>query len=323
MRLGFIGLGRMGSNMVFKLLEHGHEIVVWNRSETAVADLKLRITNHSQRGELWENITVSPSIQDLVSHLPSPKIVWSMLPQGAVTEQILQTVIQYLSPNDIVIDGSNAHFKETQRRYEELQAKNIRFLGIGVAGGIIGPKAGYCMMAGGDKSAYGYIKPLLDSLVLPSAAHGYFGEGGAGHFVKMIHNGIEYGIMQSLSEGFAVLENAPFAYDLHAIGQVWQKSSLVSGFMLDRAVEALAEDPHLEKLSGQIDATGEAEWTIEQAKEEGVSVSSIELALDYRKKSKTDPAISKSFTARMIAALRNKFGGHKVLPWLHNKTSIR
>lgn len=309
MKLGFIGLGRMGSNMVYKLLEHGHEVVVWNRSAAAVDELGLRIKRLTRVKECF---TVSSSIHDLVSHLPTPKIVWSMLPQGEVTEQILQEVITYIATNDIIIDGSNAHFKDTQRRSEELKAKGIRFLGIGVAGGIIGPKAGYCMMAGGDKSAYEEITPLLDSLVLPSAAHGYFGTGGSGHFVKMIHNGIEYGIMQSLSEGFAVLENAPFAYDLHAIGQVWQKSSLVSGFMLDRAVEALAEDPHLEKLSGQIDATGEAEWTIAQAKEEQVAVPSIELALDYRKESKTNSAISTSFTAKMIAALRNKFGGHKV-----------
>lgn len=325
MKLGFLGLGRMGSNMVFKLLEHGHEVVVWNRSSEPIESIMYKVLSikgyeekiiHNTKYIIHNtgkgSLSAAVSIEDLMKQLPAPRIVWSMLPQGEVTENTLQEIAKYAQKEDIIIDGSNANFNDTQRRYDEFTAKGFRFLGIGVAGGIVGPRAGYCMMAGGDKSAYDYIVPILDSLIQPSAAHGYFGTGGAGHFVKMIHNGVEYGIMQSLAEGFDVLEHAPYTYDLHKIGTVWQKSSLVSGFMLDRAVEALEEDPHLEQLTGNIDATGEAEWMINQAKKEDVPVESIELAFDYRKRSKTDPKIQSSFTARMIAALRNKFGGHKV-----------
>jgi len=309
MKLGFLGLGRMGSGMVYKLIEHGHEVIVWNRSKEPINDLRLRV----QDLKAEDKLKIAKDIEDLIKTLDAPRIVWSMLPQGEVTQNTLLEILKFVEKNDIVIDGSNAYFRDTEKRFDEMKIKGMRFLGIGVAGGIVGPRAGYCMMAGGDKSAYDYIIPILDSLIWPDASHGYFGEGGAGHFVKMIHNGVEYGIMQSLSEGFNVLENAPYNLDLLKIGKVWQKSSLVSGFMLDRAVEALSDDPHLENLEGNIDATGEAEWTINQAKEENVSVESIELAFNYRKRSKIDPNIQKSFTARMIAALRSKFGGHSVV----------
>lgn len=324
MKLGFLGLGRMGSGMVEKLLKGGHEIVVWNRSPEPVEQLLERLKAYSSsevspKGGRVEKFSISSnsikiakSIQELVQSLATPRIIWSMLPSGEVTESTLKEIAKYTSAQDIIIDGSNAYYKDTQRRSEELTARGLRFLGIGVAGGIIGPKEGYDMMAGGSKSAYKHIIPILEAIAKPHATHGYFGEGGAGHFVKMVHNGVEYGIMQSLSEGFDVLEHAPYKLDLLQVGNVWQKSSLVSGFMLDRAVEVLEADPHLERISGKIDSTGEGEWTIKQARQEGVDVPSIELALEYRKKSQTDTKIQQSFTAKMVAALRNAFGGHKV-----------
>ncbi len=323
MKLGFIGLGRMGGNMVRKLIAGGHEVVVWNRSTDVAEELQKEIKNvipaqagiHGSpirsgmtKGELF----VAKTVEELVQHLDSPRIAWSMLPSGQATEDMLLEMQKYVAKDDIVIDGSNSNYKETQRHFDEFTKNGIRFLGIGVAGGIIGSAKGYAMMAGGDKSAYEFISPLLDTLAGPEAGHAYFGVGGAGHFVKMIHNGIEYGIMQALAEGFDVLEHAPYKFDLLKVGQLWQKSSLVSGFMLDRAVEALAEDPHMEHISGLIDATGEAQWTIDAAKEEGIPVEIIEHSLDYRTRSKTDSRIQNSYTAKMVAALRNKFGGHKV-----------
>ncbi len=185
-------------------------------------------------------------------------------------------------------------------------------MGIGVSGGVIAARDGYPLMVGGDRSAYGHIKPILDTLAKPDGGHEYFGEGGAGHFVKMVHNGIEYGYMQSIGEGFGVLEKSPYNLDLVKVAKLYTKGTLVSGFMMDRTVESLEKDPKLEQLDGVIDASGEGEWTINEAKKLNVPVNIIEGSFEFRKKSKTDKNISASFAARLVAALRNAFGGHEV-----------
>ena len=323
MKLGFIGLGKMGSRMAVKLLKEGHNLVVWNRSQQAVDELRIknqeswkREKMHNSKFMTYDSMTgkfeVAKTIERLVRELKSPRIIWLMLPAGSATQNILDEVIKFAEKEDIIVDGGNAHFKDTEKRYRELKTKGIRFLGIGVSGGIIAEKAGYPMMVGGDVSAYRYITTILDSLARPGGGHEFFGEGGAGHFVKMIHNGIEYGIMQSLGEGFEVLEKAPYEFDLLKVARLWQKGTLVSGFMLDRAVEALGKDPNLSNISGFIESSGEADWTVDQAKEENVPVEIIERSLDYRKRSQDDPKIQNSFTAKMISALRNAFGGHEV-----------
>lgn len=303
MKIGFIGLGKMGSRMASKLLKEGHEVVAWNRSKGSVEEFK--ITN--------QNLKVAQTIGELVKNLDKPRVVWSMVPAGEATEEILREVSEYVEAGDIVIDGGNSNFKDTERRYEEFRSKDIKFLGIGVSGGVIAATEGYPMMVGGDRSAYEFIKPFLDSLAKPHGGHEYFGIGGAGHFVKMIHNGIEYGIMQSLGEGFGVLEKSPYKLDLLKIAKLYQKGTLVSGFMLDRAVEALSKDPHMEKVIGIIAESGEAKWTIDQAKEEKVEVEIIERSLAFRRRSQTDPKIQESFSAKLVAALRNAFGGHKII----------
>ncbi len=306
MKIGFIGLGRMGTNMVKKIL-NDHEVTVWNRSPDGVDELKQKLSQSQLK-----NLKVAESIEDLVKSQDKPRVIWSMVLIGEPTKQVLGEVVKWVEKGDIIIDGGNAFYKDTQKRYEQFREKSIRFLGIGVSGGIISATSGYPTMAGGDKSAYEYIRPILDSLGKPYGGHEYFGEGGAGHFVKMVHNGIEYGIMQSLGEGFDVLEYAPYKFDLLKIGKLYQKKTLVSGFMLDRAVEVLEEDPHLGQITGVIDANGEAEWTVQQAKEEGISVEIIEHTLNYRTRSQTDEKIQSSYTAKMIAALRRAFGAHGV-----------
>lgn len=306
MKIGLIGLGKMGSRMAKKLIDENHELIVWNRSSEAIEKLQKEIKNQKSK------IKTAKTIEELISQLEKPRVVWSMLPAGSATQDILDEVAKYVSKNDIVIDGGNAFYKDTQKRYEEFKKMGVKFLGIGVSGGIIAAKEGYPIMAGGDKSAYEFVKPILQSLAKPNGGYEYFGEGGAGHFVKMIHNGIEYGIMQSLGEGFEVLEKAPYRLDLFKIGKLWQKGTLVSGFMLDRAVDALEKNPKLSDIVGVIDESGEARWTIDQAKEEDVEVEIIERSLDYRRRSQKDPKIQKSFTAKMVAALRREFGGHKV-----------
>ncbi|MEK7534268.1 MAG: phosphogluconate dehydrogenase (NAD(+)-dependent, decarboxylating) [Patescibacteria group bacterium] len=319
MQLGFIGLGKMGSRMASKLLRERHDVVVWNRSKKAVEELKtqnskLKITPLRQgfEGQATQKLKVAKTIEELVKSLEKPRVIWVMVTAGEATENVLQEIGKFVEKDDVIIDGGNSYFKDTQRRYEELKTKNIKFLGLGVSGGIIAATNGYPLMAGGDKSAYDYIKPVLDSLAKPNGAHEYFGEGGAGHFVKMIHNGIEYGIMQSLGEGFGVLEKAPYKLDLLRVAGLWQKGTLVSGFMLDRVVEVLSKDQKLQDISGVIEESGEAGWTVEQAKEEGVPIEIIEKSLEFRRRSQKDSRVSASFAAKMIAVLRQVFGGHEV-----------
>ncbi|MDO8583079.1 MAG: decarboxylating 6-phosphogluconate dehydrogenase [bacterium] len=292
MKIGFIGLGKMGARMVQKLISQGHEVIAWNRSDHELKNVE--------------------SVEKLVKSLESPKIIWSMLPAGDATEEILKEISKFVKAGDIVIDGGNSNFKDTQCRYEDFTKKGIKYLGIGVSGGIIAAREGYPMMVGGDKSAHEFIKPILDSLSKPHGGHEYFGIGGAGHFVKMVHNGMEYGIMQSLGEGFGIMEKSPYDLDLQKVAKLYQKGTLVSGFMLDRTLEALENDPKLEKIVGIIAESGEAKWTVEQAKEEQVDVEIIERSLEFRRRSQTDEKIQKSFSARMVAALRNAFGGHEV-----------
>ncbi len=308
MKLGFIGLGKMGSRIVKKLLADGHEVVVWNRSQDPV----LALQNVIKSSNYVNNLDIAKSVEELIALLTPTRIVWSMLPAGEATESIIDEVSKYVEKRDIVIDGGNAHFSDTQRRFENFEKKDIRFLGVGVSGGILAEGNGYPLMAGGDKSAYDYASPLFESLSKPHGGYSYFGEGGAGHFVKMVHNGIEYGMMQSIGEGFGVLEKAPYTFDLDNIARLFRKGTIVSGFLLDRAYDALEKNPTLDDISGVIDASGETLWTVEEAKKEGVPVPVIQKSLEFRQGSKTDLKTQQSFAARMVAALRREFGGHKV-----------
>jgi 6-phosphogluconate dehydrogenase len=312
MKIGFVGLGKMGRRMVDKLLAENHELVVWNRSPAPIKDLLTEQEKLKPGQGIPGQLVIAESPSDLVEKLSKPRTIWMMLPAGEPTEAILKTLSDLIDPEDILIDGGNSNYKDTEKRSKILSDRKIKYLGIGVSGGIIAEKQGYPLMAGGDESAYQHIKPILISLAKPHGGYNYFGTGGAGHFVKMIHNGIEYGIMQSLGEGFEVLQKAPYKLDLLKIAQLYQKGTLVSGFMLDRAVEALSRNPTLSDIKGIIAESGEAGWTVEQAREEGVEVEIIERSLEYRKRSQTDPKVQDSFTARLVAALRNAFGGHEI-----------
>ncbi len=309
MQIGFVGLGKMGSRMVKKLLLERHQVIVWNRSKEAISNFKFQISNLG----IDERVQTADTIKNLIKQLTPPRVVWLMLPAGDATQHILDEVLQHVEKDDIVVDGGNAYFKDTEKRFQECKKRKIQFLGIGVSGGIIAAKQGYPLMVGGDRNAYEYILPILKSLAVPNGGYTYLGEGGAGHFVKMVHNGIEYGIMQSLGEGFGVLEKSSYQFDLLQVAKLYQKGTLVSGFMLDRAVEALEKDPKLSTIEGVIGkASGEAIWTIGEAKERNLPIEIIERSLEFRNRSETDITIQQSFAARMVAALRNAFGGHEV-----------
>lgn len=305
MKLGFIGLGRMGNRMVMKLLSEGHEVVVWNRSKEKVDELM------GQKKTGWK-LSSAQTIEDLAKAQEEPKVIWSMLPAGDATQSTLDEIAKYLVSGDIVIDGGNAYFEDTQSRYEYFTKKKTAFLGIGVSGGVVAFTDGYPMMVGGSQTAYEFITPILDSLAKPNGGHAYFGEGGAGHFVKMVHNGMEYGIMQSIGEGFGVLSKSPYKLDLLKVAKLYQKGTLVSGFMMERAVEALTSDPDFSKIDGYIEASGEGDWTVKQGQKEKVPVGIIKASLDFRTKSREDKKVSSSFAARMVAALRYAFGRHEV-----------
>src|SRR3989338_4583008 len=291
MKIGFIGLGKMGSRIVQKLLREGHEVVAWNRSDHKLKNVE--------------------TLEELIRSLEKPRIVWVMITAGEATQKVLDELSKFIEKDDIIIDGGNSRFKDTEKRFKDFKTKGIKFLGIGVSGGIIAFENGYPLMVGGDKRGYDYIAPVLDSLSSPNGGHEYFGEGGAGHFVKMIHNGIEYGIMQSLGEGFGILEKAEYNFDLVKVAKLWQKGTLVSGFMLERVVEVLSNPSILSSIDGYIEESGEAKWTVDQAKEEGGPIDVIEKSLEFRRKSQKYKDVQNSFAAKMISGLRNAFGGHE------------
>jgi 6-phosphogluconate dehydrogenase len=274
-------------------------------------ELMKKEKNNMHATKLGE-ISVAESIEQVVEQLNPPRVVWLMLPAGEATESVLQEVAKYVEPEDVVIDGGNAYYKDTQRRYETFAINKVRFLGIGVSGGIHAFDRGYPMMVGGDISAYQEVSTILDSLAKPHARHHFFGEGGAGHFVKMVHNGIEYGMMQAIGEGFGVLDAAPYEFDLFEVARVWQRGTIISGFLMDCTVNILKNISILESIKGSIEASGEGQWTVQQGKIEDVPVENIEQALLFRQRSQTDKEIQDSFAAKLVAALRREFGGHKV-----------
>lgn len=298
MQIGFIGLGRMGSHMAEKLVKAGHEVVVWNRT-------------HDKAVEFVKNVggAEAASIQDLIQKLTVPRVVWAMLPHGEVTDGILAELFNLLAPGDIVVNGANDHFENTERWAKKFTEKQIKFLGIGVSGGLVAATAGYPMMVGGDPQAYEKVKPILDALASPHGGYEYFGSGGAGHYVKMVHNAIEYGFMQSIGEGLELLHSGPYKeMDVVKVTNLWQKGTLVSGFILDRTREALTQDPRLEQLRPFVEDTGEGRWAVEVALKNSIPLSVLTESLYKRYFSRQE----NSFALRAVAAMRKVFGGHKV-----------
>ncbi len=308
MQIAILGLGKMGKNIAEKLMTDGHQVVVWNRSPQALDQLRIEHAEFIVRQQL----VLMHSLEEVVNTTLKPRVVWSMVPAGDATEEIMKQLDTVVGSGDILIDGGNAHFKDTERRYAYFKAKEVRFLGIGVSGGIHGRENGFSMMVGGDQSAYEYITPLLDSLAKPSGIHTYFGSGGAGHFVKMVHNGIEYGMMQAIAEGFGVLEKSSYELDLSSVVTTYQEGSIISAFLLDMVSDALTKDPTLSHTEGLIGTNGEAKWTVEVGKEQNIPVDVIEKSLDFRNRSQYDKAIQETFVAKMVQAMRHEFGGHVV-----------
>jgi 6-phosphogluconate dehydrogenase len=320
MQLGMVGLGRMGANLSRRLMRAGHEVVAFDVDPRAVEALAK------------DGAVRVASLDALVATLAAPRVVWLMLPHGAITEDNIEAVASRLQPGDILIDGGNTHFHDDVRRAKALAARGIRYLDVGTSGGVHGLERGYCLMIGGERGAFEHLDPIFKALAPGRggidatgsregrdhrAEEGYLhcGPAGAGHFVKMIHNGIEYGMMQAIAEGFDILRNANktslpedrrYDFDLADVAEVWRRGSVVSSWLLDLTAEALAESPALSNFSGVVQDSGEGRWTVQAAIDEAVPAEVLTAALFTRFRSRQDH----TFAEKVLSAMRSKFGGH-------------
>jgi len=297
MQIGMAGLGRMGMNMAIRLIRGRHTVVAYNRSPDKVREIARRGARGAFSGE------------ELVSSLKPPRFIWIMLPAGSPTDDMIQTLKPLLSRGDTIIDGGNSFYKDDIRRERELRKAGIHYVDVGVSGGIWGLKLGYCLMAGGEKTVCNKLEPVFRTLA-PKDGYLYCGPAGAGHFVKMVHNGIEYGMMSAYGEGFGILDASPYSKYLNfgAVAHLWNQGSVVRSWLLELAEQAFNKDHRLGQLDPYVEDSGEGRWTVQQAIETAVPAPVITAALFQRFRSRD----SSAFSDRMLAALRNEFGGHAV-----------
>lgn len=302
MQISVLGLSQVGKIVVQKLLEDGHEVVVWDESRPALEEIRV------EKAEFIVNqkLTIVHTIEEQQNILRKPRVLLLMLPAGEPTETMLTRLSQFVESGDIIIDGAGSNFKDTNRRYDDFEKKGIKFLGIGVTGGTHASENGFSLMIGGNSDAYQYILPLLDALAKPNGIHTYFGKGGAGHFVQMIHNGIEYGMMQAIGEGLGILRKSEFQINLSDAINTWQEGGTVSSFLLDMTIDALTKDPSLSQFNGIIDVPTDAKWNIEQAKAANVPTPATEQSLAFGEKSQYDKQTQESFVAKIIQAMKKE-----------------
>ena len=297
MQLAMIGLGRMGANMTERLLQGGHQVVVYDRSPDAVNE------------SVAKGATGASSLADVVKALAPPRAVWVMVPAGPPTTQTIDDLGGLLSSGDAVIDGGNSYWKDGQEQAKRLAAKGVQLVDAGTSGGVWGLKVGYCLMVGGDAATCKRLEPIFLTLA-PKDGYLYVGPAGAGHFVKMVHNGIEYAMLQAYGEGFELIRASEFGkgVDLGKLAHLWNQGSVIRSWLLELAELAFANDPDLEKIRGYVDDTGEGRWTVKDSVDLAVPAPTLALSLMMRFRSRQDD----SFSAKVIAALRNEFGGHAV-----------
>jgi 6-phosphogluconate dehydrogenase len=295
MQLGLIGLGKMGYNLALNFKRNGHSVIAYDTSKPAMERIQS------------EGITTVASISELVQALPGRRVIWIMVPAGGIVDILINNLDDFLRKGDILIDGGNSFFKDTQRRSRDLERIGIQLLDCGTSGGVTGALHGVCTMIGGSQEAYEYCKPIFDSMSVENGSL-YCGKSGSGHFVKMIHNGIEYGMMQAIAEGFEVMNKFNNDFDLAAIAKVWNHGSVVRGWLMELSQRALDKDKNLESIKGIAHSSGEGKWTVETALEMGIPIPVITMSLLMRYRTQTED----TFSGKMVAALRNEFGGHGV-----------
>lgn len=295
MQLGLIGLGKMGYNLALNFKNHGHKVTAFDVNKAAVEKIGA------------EGISTAPSIADLVNSLTGTRVIWLMVPAGNVVDVILNNLKNHLKAGDILIDGGNSHYKETIARARDLEKMGIHLLDCGTSGGVNGALHGVCTMIGGKKEVFDHCDSLFKSISVPNG-YLYCGKSGSGHFVKMVHNGIEYGMMQSIAEGFELLHRYDGEMDLSAVSKVWNHGSVVRSWLMELTQSALEKDKNLNSIKGVMHSSGEGKWTVETALEMGVPTPVITMSLLMRYRSQVED----TFSGKIVAALRNEFGGHAV-----------
>src|ERR687893_2357406 len=296
MDIGIYGMGRMGFNMARRLVDKGdHRVIAGNRSPGKVDDA----VEHGAEGAY--------SVEELVGKQGPPRVLWSMLPAGDVTDQMIGRFIELADEGDIVVDGANSYFRDSVVRAERVRNAGLRWLDAGVSGGVWGYEVGYCTMIGGDADAFEYAEPVFKTLA-PQNGYAYLGDAGAGHFAKMVHNGVEYGMMQAYAEGFEILQKSRYNYDLRAVSSLWNQGSVVRSWLLELAEAAFEQDANLDSVRGYAEDSGEGRWTVLEAINEDVPANAIAGSLFARFASRQDD----SFAMKVLAALRGQFGGHAI-----------
>jgi 6-phosphogluconate dehydrogenase len=295
MQIGMVGLGRMGGNMVERLQQRGHQVVAYTRDQA-------KVQKAVQCGA-----SGAKDLKDMVAQLKAPRSIWIMVPAGQATQDMIDQLLPLIAPGDLLIDGGNSKYTDDIARYAALKPKGIHYMDAGTSGGVWGLKVGYCLMVGGDVEDFQRIEPALTALAPPNGLM-HCGPAGAGHFVKMVHNGIEYGLMQAYAEGFEILEASRYDLDLAKIANLWNQGSVVRSWLLELTALALEADPGLDKLSPWVEDSGEGRWTVEESINLSVPAPIIALSLQMRFRSRQD----NSFSSRMLAAMRQQFGGHAV-----------
>jgi len=295
MKIGVIGFGRMGKGIVLRLIKKGHYVVANNRTYSKVEEV------------IPQGVEGARTIEELVKQLPTPKIVWLMLPSGPITEEHLLELIPLLKSGDIIIEGGNSNYNDSVRRGKLCAEKGIEFLDCGTSGGIWGLEKGFCLMIGGDKNTYNKVEPIFKSLAAENG-YGLMGPVGSGHYVKMVHNAIEYALMQSYGEGFELLKNSPYDIDFEKVSSIWNQGSVVRSWLLELCESAFSKDAKLDGIKGYVSDSGEGKWAIEEALRTNTPFMMSTLALFARYRSRQED----SFSAKLCAALRNEFGGHEI-----------
>ncbi|UOR10894.1 phosphogluconate dehydrogenase (NAD(+)-dependent, decarboxylating) [Halobacillus amylolyticus] len=296
MKVGMIGLGKMGLNLTLNLLDHDHEVVGYD------TDLTIKEKISHQQFEYQD------SLAKVVNELPTPRVVWMMVPAGEITESVISELTGLLEAGDMVIDGGNSNYKETLRHAAILEEKDMYFFDCGTSGGTDGARNGACTMVGGHPDKFKHIEPLFEDVSIENG-YLYTGKAGSGHFLKMIHNGIEYGMMQSIAEGFDILNKSEFDYDYEKVAKVWNHGSVIRSWLMELTEQAFAKDANLDEIKGVMNSSGEGKWTVETALDHQVAAPVIALSLMMRYRSLEDD----TFTGKVVAALRNEFGGHAVV----------
>jgi 6-phosphogluconate dehydrogenase len=296
MQIGLVGLGKMGFPLALNLHDKGYEVIAFDVAE------------QSRENAALEGVGVAASLPAMVLKLTAPRLIWLMIPSGEIIDKVIEEITPLLNPDDVLIEGGNSFYKDSIKRHNQLKVEGIHFLDCGTSGGVSGARNGVCAMIGGDKAVFDRCEPVFKSISVPN---GYLhtGEAGSGHFVKMVHNGIEYGMMQSIAEGFEVFEKSNFGLDFEAIASLFNQGSVIRGWLMELTANAFQKDPNLEAIKGVMNSSGEGKWTLETALDLGVPTPVMALSLMMRYRSMQED----TFSGKVVAALRNEFGGHAVV----------